>query len=178
MVGSMRSLRSARSRAGVRSSSASASRLKPTTSAARIAVALDAGFGDLSTFNRRLRETFGVTPTRQISSRRVRKTAAHIGRRWASELKVLDARPEWFAAARLAPDRRYAAAGKERQAAKVAHHRAAMAERGEKLVEKRQAAAIEFIRIEVAPGRSASSRILRLSHAQLRKARGTPRRSV
>ena len=37
LVGSMRSLRSARSRASVRSSSAPASRLQPTTSAARIA---------------------------------------------------------------------------------------------------------------------------------------------
>jgi AraC family transcriptional regulator len=33
-----------------------------------LAVALDAGFGDLSTFNRRFRETFGVTPTRYRAS--------------------------------------------------------------------------------------------------------------
>ena len=40
IVGSIRSLRSARSRASVRSSSAPARRLKPTTSAARIAASL------------------------------------------------------------------------------------------------------------------------------------------
>ena len=33
-----------------------------------LAVALDAGFGDLSTFNRRFRQTFGMTPTQYRSS--------------------------------------------------------------------------------------------------------------
>ena len=34
-----------------------------------IAVALDAGFGDLSTFNSRFRATFGLTPTQYRASR-------------------------------------------------------------------------------------------------------------
>ena len=71
----------------------------------------------------------------------------------ASKLKVTDARPERFGAARLAPDRRNPAPFEERQAAKVAHHRAAMAERGEKLVEKRQAAAMEFVQAKITPCR-------------------------
>jgi AraC family transcriptional regulator len=35
-----------------------------------LAVALDSGFGDLSTFNNRFRATFGLTPTQYRASRR------------------------------------------------------------------------------------------------------------
>jgi AraC family transcriptional regulator len=34
-----------------------------------LAIALDAGFGDLSTFNSRFRVTFGLTPTQYRASR-------------------------------------------------------------------------------------------------------------
>ena len=44
-----------------------------------IAVALDAGFGDLSTFNKTFRAAFGLTPTQYRASRLLRLKAKSIG---------------------------------------------------------------------------------------------------
>src|SRR5215211_5025030 len=68
-----------------------------------------------------------------------------------SELQISDARGV-RAVVRFGPYRGNAPALEERQATEVPHHGPAMAERSEELVEQRQIAAPELVRLEIAAG--------------------------